>query len=117
MNLTIGRLRRPLAGERQRYADSMRSLDMRRFFALIGIAMLGCATQSTEDWAREEHPKSIPVIGRPGDFKTLPGQYEGYDVVQCWDRSCGGIVGTGRNWPPTRSCSISRLIRPPPPRR
>jgi hypothetical protein len=73
---------------------------MKGFVALVGIALLGCATQSREDWAREEHSKSIPVIGGPGDFKTLPGEYEGYDVVQCWDRSCGGIVGTGRNWPP-----------------
>jgi hypothetical protein len=78
----------------------MRPRDARGLVAVIGIGLLGCATQSPDDRAQPEHPKSIPVIGGPGDFKTRPGLYDGYEVVQCWDRSCGGILGTGRNWPP-----------------
>jgi hypothetical protein len=69
-----------------------------RALVLTGLALLGCATQSVEK--RQEDPSVSPVIGAPDDFKTRPGQYDGYDVVQCGDRSCGGVVGTGRNWPP-----------------
>jgi len=70
-----------------------------RELALIGLALVGCATQSVDDGPRQV-PHSVPVAGGPADFRTRPGRFEGYDVVQCWDRSCGGIVGTGRNWPP-----------------
>ena len=70
-----------------------------RGLALIGIAFFGCATQSIDD-KPVETGTSIPVIGEPGDFKTRPGQSDGYEVILCRDRSCGGIVGTGRNWPP-----------------
>jgi hypothetical protein len=69
-----------------------------RGLVLTGLALLGCATQSVQ--GRQEDPGVVPVIGAPNDFKTRPGQYDGYEVVQCWDHSCGGIVGTGRNWPP-----------------
>ena len=72
---------------------------MRGVVPVIGVALLGCATSSVEDRKRMEPARSIPVIGEPADFKPRPGQYDGYDVIPCWDHSCGGIVGSGRNWP------------------
>jgi hypothetical protein len=77
----------------------MERTGVRDVVPVIAIALFGCATSSLDDERRTE-PASTPVIGEPTDFKTRPGRYEGYDVIQCWEHSCSGIVGTGRKWPP-----------------
>jgi hypothetical protein len=79
---------------------TLNELTSRGVVAVVGIALLGCATSSLDDRERREPARFVPVIGEPADFKTRPGSYQGYDVVQCWDTSCRGIVGTGRSWPP-----------------